>query len=356
MEQINSTYQLMELISKPAFCVKDGTVQYVNQAAKSMQVEVGTPIEAFLSEDYDAYRSFQNGCLYVTVRIAGISCGASITKSDEFDFFTLEDPTSNEQLRALSLAGQQLRIPLANLVATMYSICLENSTILPYSDQIRRGIYQLHRMINNMSDAACLGADTSTDETLDFGSIVSETIEKSAAFLKEAGVAVRYKGLDHPVYTRVNRNLLERAIFNMISNAVKFSIPQSPISVDLSQKGNKLYLSICNQSKNPHPEMLANAFCSYQRKPSVEDSRLGIGLGMPLIRAAAQAHGGTVLIDQPDPECARVTLTLSIREPESPTTLCNPLTRFFDYAGGRDHALLELSEVLPSESYRYESD
>lgn len=356
MEQINSTYQLMELISKPAFCVKDGTIQYVNQAAKSMLVEVGIPIEALLVNDYDAYCSFQNGCLYITVSIAGIACGACVTKSTEFDFFTLDDPTSNDQLRALSLAGQQLRIPLANLIATMDSIFLENTAFRPYNDKLRKGIHQLHRIINNMSDAAYLGTDTATNETLDFGSIVNETIEKSATFLKESGVAIHYKGLEHAVYTRANRNLLERAIFNMISNAVKFSIPKSPITVALSQKSNKLSFSVCNQSKNLRPEMLTNAFCSYQRKPSVEDSRLGIGLGMPLIRAAAQAHGGTVLIDQPEPESVRVTLTLTVQEPESPTTLCNPLTRLFDYAGGRDHALLELSEVLPSESYRYESD
>lgn len=358
MEQINSTYQLLELISKPAFCVKDGSIAYANQAAKSMQIQSGTAIEKLMADNYDAYADFQNGCLFITLTIGAIACGASITKSAEYDFFTLEDPVCSDQLRTLSLAGQQLRIPLANLVASIDNLFAEKTSrvLRPHADKINKGIHQLHRIINNMSDTAFLGSDTPTDETIDVGSIADEAIEKSAAFLSDAGVSIQYTGLDHTVYTQANRNLLDRAIFNMLSNAVKFSDPQCPISVEVSQKGRNVLFSVSNRSSNTRPETLANAFSSFQRKPAIEDSRRGIGLGMPLIRAAAQAHGGTVLIDQPTPETVRVTLTLAIRQPEDPTVLRNPLARSIDYAGGRDHALLELSEVLPVETYYYESD
>ena len=358
MEQINSTYQLLELISKPAFCVKDGSIAYANQAATSMQIHPGIAIEKLIPDNYEAYTSFQNGCLFITLKIAGVDCGASVTKSAEYDFFTLEDPVSSDQLRSLSLAGQHLRIPLANLAASIDNLFAEKTsrTLRPHADKIRKGIHQLHRIINNMSDTAFLGSNTPTNEILNVGSIIDEIIEKSMAFLSDAGVSIQYAGLDHTIYTQANRNLLDRAIFNMLSNAVKFSDPQCPISAALTQKDNKVLFSVCNTSRNTRPEVLANAFCSFQRKPAIEDSRRGIGLGMPLILAAAQAHGGTVLIDQPTPETVRVTLTLAIRQPEDSTVLRNPLTRSIDYAGGRDHALLELSEVLPPETYYYESD
>lgn len=358
MEQINSTYQLLELIKKPAFCVKDGSIVYANQAASSMQIQPGTDIEKLIPDHYEAYTDLQGGCLFITLRIAGIECGTSVTKSAEYDFFTLEDPVNSDQLRTLSLAGQQLRIPLANLVASIDNLFAEKTSrvLRPHAAKINKGIHQLHRIINNMSDTAFFGSNTPLDETLDVGSIADEAIEKSAAFLREAGASIQYTGLDHTIYTQANRSLLDRAIFNMLSNAVKFSDPQCPIIVDLSQKGNKLLFSVCNTSRSTRPETLANAFSNYQRKPAIEDSRHGIGLGMPLIRAAAQAHGGTVLIDQPTPETVRVTLSLAIRQPHDPTILRNPLTRSIDYAGGRDHALLELSEVLPTATYHYESD
>ncbi len=358
MEQINSIYQLLELISRPAFCVKDSIIQYANQAARTMGVAAGTAIEALLAENSEAYKHFESGCLNTTVTILGIPCGASVTKSADMDVFTLDDAESNQQLRTLSLAGQQLRIPLANLAATIDSILLDHSctssAIQKYNDSIRRGIHQLHRIINNMSDTAYLNSGTPTEDLLNISATVDEIIEKSQSFLQDAGVTLHYKGLTQSVYTMGNRTLLERAILNMLSNAVKFSVPQSPISVEISQTDDKILLTVGNHCKNINPEMLSTAFASYQRMPSVEDSRKGIGLGMPLIRAVAQAHGGAVLIDQPQPDYIRVTLTLKIQQRENPTTVYNPLTRILDYSGGKDHALLELSDILPAKSYQYE--
>ena len=358
MEQTNSTYQLLELISKPAFCVKDGVIEYTNHSAKSMQIQPGTPMEQLITNNYEAYATLAGGYLFISVTIAGITCGATVTKSQQYDIFTLDDPLSSDQLRTLALAGQQLRIPLANLVASIDTMFTELPTrkLRSYSNQIRKGIHQLHRVINNMSDTVFLGDCVPTEEILDIKSIADEAIEKSKAFLSDAGVSIQYNGLDRAVFTQANRKLLDRAIFNMLSNAVKFSDPGYPIEVSLSQKGSQLLFSVINTSHSTRPEMLANAFSAYQRKPAVEDTRHGIGLGMPLIRAAAQTHGGTVLIDQPIPGTVRVTLTITIRQPENSTILRNPLIRGIDYAGGRDHALLELSDVLPASSYQYDSE
>ena len=70
---------------------------------------------------------------------------------------------------------------------------------------------------------------------------------------------------------------------------------------------------------------------------------------MVLIRSAAASHGGAVLIDQPEGSGTRVTLTLAIRQDTS-GNVRSPLLRM-DYAGERDHGLLELSESLPAELF-----
>ena len=60
-------------------------------------------------------------------------------------------------------------------------------------------------------------------------------------------------------------------------------------------------------------------------------------------------HGGTVLIDQPKGGGTRITISISIRNIEG-NTLRNDVYSV-DYAGEHDHALLELSDVLPAELY-----
>ena len=97
---------------------------------------------------------------------------------------------------------------------------------------------------------------------------------------------------------------------------------------------------------------MSNVFTRYQRQPGIEDSRFGIGLGMVLIRNAAAAHGGTVLIDQSQGSGTRVTLTIKVQQNPS-NTLRSPVLRV-DYAGERDHCLLELSEILPAHLYKSE--
>ena len=81
--------------------------------------------------------------------------------------------------------------------------------------------------------------------------------------------------------------------------------------------------------------------------------RYGIGLGMVLIRSVASVHGGTVLIDQPTGEGTRITMTLQIRQ-ATDSALRSPIMKI-DYAGERDHGLIELSESLPAGLYKKES-
>ena len=74
-----------------------------------------------------------------------------------------------------------------------------------------------------------------------------------------------------------------------------------------------------------------------------------MGLGMVLIRSAACAHGGTVLAEQTDSQ-ARVTFSLQINQNPS-NSVRSPILRV-DYAGERDHRLIELADGLPSEAYK----
>ena len=70
---------------------------------------------------------------------------------------------------------------------------------------------------------------------------------------------------------------------------------------------------------------------------------------MVLIRSTAAVHGGTVLVDHPDGVGTRITISFAIRQGKA--TLRSPRMRI-DYAGERDHALVELSDVLPAHLYR----
>ena len=160
---------------------------------------------------------------------------------------------------------------------------------------------------------------------------------------------IAYSGPDTSVFSLASPEILERAVYNLLSNALKFSPANSTVYAKLSRNGNALSFSVANTTENPIKE---NSFWNYyRREASITDPRYGLGLGMTLVCTAASVHGGTVLIDHPEPNQIRVTVTIPIQTDNS-NLIRSPAFNLGDYAGGYDKGLLELSELLPSEFYR----
>jgi K+-sensing histidine kinase KdpD len=140
-------------------------------------------------------------------------------------------------------------------------------------------------------------------------------------------------------------------VYNLLSNAVKFTPRGGYIDAKLTRRGTKLYLTVQDSGSGVDPKVRGNVYSRYLRQPGVEDGRFGIGLGMVLIRSAAAAHGGTVLMEHPEGLGARITMTMTIRQ--SSGSLRSNILKV-DYAGERDHGLIELAESLPSKLYEKE--
>ena len=213
-----------------------------------------------------------------------------------------------------------------------------------------RGLYQMLRIVGNMSDAGL--NRSSRQDTCDICAVIAEIFGKASAMVYHGGISLSYTGPQEAVYALADTEQLERAVLNILSNAIKFSPSGSTIRVSLTRNGSLLTLSVLDSGDGIPEGIQHTLFRRYLRQPGIEDSRFGIGLGMVLIRNAATAHGGTVLIDQPQGTGTRVTLTLAIRQ-NTDTQLRSPVLRV-DYAGERDHCLLELSESLPA--FLYELD
>ena len=180
--------------------------------------------------------------------------------------------------------------------------------------------------------------------------LLEEIFTKAASLVERAGLHLEYTGIPDMIYTQVNPELLERAVFNIISNAVKFTPAGGTIQAKLTRRERKLYLHVQDNGTGIPEELRSTIFSRYTREPGVEDGRYGIGLGLVIIRSAAAQHGGTVLLDHPQTCGTRITLSLPIR-PGTGTSVRSPIMRV-DYAGEQDHGLLELSDVLPAELYR----
>jgi len=360
MKQTDTIFEMLELIPQPAFCVKDGTVAYINQSAKSLALSIETNIQDLLATGSQEFSEYTDGCLYLTLCINGVHHGATVTKMNNADIFLLDQTENSSELQALALAAQELREPLSGIMTVtdnLFPLCndTQNPQILEQTAHLNRGLYQILRILSNMSDAYMYSQTQQANlELRNVGEVIGEIIEKSKELIRHAQVTVTFSGLSQDVYSLIDTEKLERGISNLLSNALKFTSKGGTIQTQLRQKHGMLYLTVQNTGDGIPTSIRSNLFNRYLRQPGLEDSRHGIGLGMVLIRTAAAVHGGTVLIQQTENMGTTLTLTIPIRQKSNIAVRSSIL--HVDYTGERDHALVEFSEILPSDLYKTETD
>ena len=357
MEQIEDIFTMLDHLDRPAFFVQDGRIVRLNEAAERTLIECDTAIAPLLHTGKQEYAAFQGGCLHLMLLLSGEKRGAAVTRVGKYDMFALDQADDNAELQAMALAAQELRQPLAGIMTVadrLFPIAGSDPdpALQEQISRINRGLFQMLRIVCNMSDAYRYSQNSSASmQTQDIAALLRELFQNSAPLVSHAGVELQYTGLSESVYGLVDAEKLERGVSNIISNAVKFSPKGSCIDAKLTRRGNMLYLTVCDGGSGVPENLRGSVHNRFRRDPGIEDGRYGIGLGMVLIRAAAAIHGGTVLLEEGDG--ARVTMSIAIRQ--NPESIVRTNQLLVDYAGERDHRLIELSEVLPADLYRKEN-
>lgn len=354
MDQITEAMDMVDHIHQPAFCVREGIIVKTNPAARARMIEAGSPVAPLFSSAFEDYENYTGGCLYANLSLNGQPAGVSVTRKQDFDLFLLLPDSDRQDLQALALAARELREPLSGLMITSDRLFPQITDEKPELEEqvarMNRSLFQLLRIISNMADASRFeAAALPRTELRDVCAFVAEIGEKAKTLAAHAGVTLYCTVHPEPVFCQIDSEKLERALFNLLSNALKFTPAGGEIRLSLKKQGNRLYLRVQDSGCGIPETLRGDLFSRYTREPGVEDSRFGIGLGLVLIRSAAAAHGGTVLIDHPQPEGTRVTLTMAIRTGVE-NQLRSPIMKV-DYTGEWDHALVEFSSLLPPSVY-----
>ncbi len=351
MDERSQVNTMLQLLPQAAFFVEDGVISQVNQAAGAYCLQSGQDFLALLQCGREEYAEFTGGALYVTLLLAEQSIGACVTRMDGKDLVTLEQQAEMPQLQAMALAAEQLREPLSGMLSLAEQMLpawsSEGSQQQNQAAQMNRRLYQMLRIITNMSDAVNYAqAQRGQMETVEICAFLEEILEKAAAMAQAVGISLSCTLPKEPIFTLADTEKLERAVYNLLSNAMKFADPNTTVQVKAARKDKRLSISVSNCHSGTAP--LGNVYARFLREPALEDRRNGIGLGMVLSRSVAAIHGGALLVDQTG-EGTRVTMTIQLKSNPS-NQLSSPIRRF-DYAGEWDHCLLELSDVLPAQLY-----
>jgi PAS domain S-box-containing protein len=99
-----------------------------------------------------------------------------------------------------------------------------------------------------------------------------------------------------PVWVDGDSVRLEQVLANMLTNAIKYTPPGSPIRVALRSNGSHAVLTVEDSGAGVPPELLPFIFDMFvQGDRTLDRARGGLGIGLTLVRRLVELHGGTVV-------------------------------------------------------------
>jgi signal transduction histidine kinase len=199
------------------------------------------------------------------------------------------------QKRLFHDVSHELRSPLSRLQAAVGLLRKNPARLEALLPRMEREIKRQDGLVEEILTLARLGPNavaTLERETIDVIDLVAAIIDDAAFEAQAKGVAMDYAGAQSFV-TRVNGELIYRAIENVARNAVKYSPAGSRISIAaaLRNEGDALDLAIRNPGPVVPQEDIEKIFHPFTR---LQESETGYGLGLAITRRAVEAHGGSV--------------------------------------------------------------
>ena len=220
-----------------------------------------------------------------------------------------------ERLRntLLSSVSHDLRTPLATITGAASSLLQAGSLSDETQRELKEAIYEeagrLNRLVTNLLDMTRLESG-SLQLNRDWHSV--EELVGSALARLEPGLAGRAVRLEIPAelpLVPVDGVLIEQALVNLLENAVKYTDVTSPITVKAEVAGESLALEVVDEGPGLPAGAEEQVFEKFYRAHS---GQRGFGLGLPICRAIATAHGGKMWAERREPRGTRFRLTLPL--------------------------------------------
>ena len=205
--------------------------------------------------------------------------------------------------------AHDLRGPLARLRSRLELTLMEGAEAADYRDAIRETIEEadsLLRTFNALLSIARIesGAPSESFAAVGLGALVTDVGELFDPLAEERGLTLAVAS-EGELSVRGDRNLLFQALANLLDNAVKFSPPGGRLALELRRRGGEALVRVCDQGPGIPPEARERVRERFYRLESSR-STPGSGLGLSLVAAVAELHGGRLLLeDGPDPADGR---------------------------------------------------
>ncbi len=198
------------------------------------------------------------------------------------------DRARSSERRFLADASHELRTPVTALRGNI-EYALRHGAGAAVLDDLRQDAMRLARLVDDLLVLERVGTQTAAQPAaLELDRLVSDVV--SSEHDERVVVATL-----EPLTVRGDPDALARALHNLIENALVHGPAHRPVSVSLRRNGDNAALSVSDEGPGPPSSERERLFERFWRGEQTE-GRPGSGLGLSIVQAIAETHGGQVQV------------------------------------------------------------
>ncbi len=357
-QTVDQLLPLLNLLQQPAFCLRQNGQISCNREAQLLAPASADSLPDWLGESAPSYHSWNHrDALTLPISSAEHTASVTILPLADGSLFLLSgfQPVMAGKY-PLAVAAQVLRQPLSDLHTTVQRLSeeleeMENPLFQEQSAAITRQVYRLSRITVNLADLEQIrnGTYPFLPQKIQLTDYLEELSSELVDLCRCEGRTLICSFPKKPIAITADPILLDRAVLNLLSNALKYGDKAKNIHFQVQTTPSAVLLKMCNACSAPDSDLLSAAFQRMNQRGVLPDPQWGLGLGLPMVQHIAKLMGGTVAVSVDSDQTASITMSISRKKQLD--TVKAPKYPPMDYTGGMRRSLVELSDVLPNECF-----
>ena len=239
-----------------------------------------------------------------------------LTQLAQMSSIAIENAVNAEALEAnrlkdefLTTLSHELRTPLAAMLGWTQLLRtghLDSLRAAHAVEVIERNVLAQTKLIDDMLDVSRIitGKLRLQLDRANLSAIVEAAMEAMRPAAEGKTIHLAFDNRLAPGADRIvgDPDRLQQVIWNLVSNAIKFTAARGRVDVTLARDGGEFEISVSDNGKGMAPEFLAHAFDRFrQAESSATRTHGGLGIGLAIARHLTELHGGSVSAESAGP-------------------------------------------------------
>ena len=204
----------------------------------------------------------------------------------------------------IATVSHELRTPLTSINGYVELLLEDGADPLTEEQRgflatVKRGSTRLQRLINDLLltaevQAGQLDIHTTTTDVVE---IARQAVEGAQAHAGNKAVLLSLMAPSRPIAIEADVVRIGQVVDNLISNAIKFTPENGRVDVTLAQGEGRMALTVADTGMGMTAADIDRLFERFFRTDSAQAQQIqGSGLGLPIVKAIVEAHGGTIAV------------------------------------------------------------